>query len=72
MTAPPKIAALMMPEPSAALPARAAIERAANGESDHLRNAARYLGQVLDGTYRPEVPVFEMERLLRKAAPGTR
>ncbi len=49
-----------------AAPARAAIERAAISENDYLRNSARYLGRVLDGTYRPEEPVFEVDRLLRR------
>jgi arylsulfatase A-like enzyme len=48
---------------AAARPVRAAIERATKGENVNLRNSARYLGQVLDGTYRPENSVFEMGRL---------
>lgn len=51
-----------------AAPARAAIERQAQGDNSHLRSPARHLGRVLDGTYPPEEPVFETDRLLREAA----
>lgn len=54
-----------------ASPAREVIGRLAEGNSEYLRNSARYLVRVLDGTYRPEVPVFEMDRLLRQLAKPT-
>lgn len=54
-----------------AAPAREVIGRLAEGNSEYLRNSARYLARVLDGTYRPEVPVFEMDRLLRQLAKPT-
>lgn len=40
------------------------IELAANEEKlEYLRNAGRYLSAVLTGIYKPDYPVFEIERL---------
>ena len=56
----------------AARPARAAIERAATGKVDYLRNSGRYLGRVLDGTFRVDQPVYEMDRLMAGGVPGAK
>lgn len=44
----------------AALPT---IRRAATGENDYVRTAGRYLDAVLSGTYRPDLPIFEQDRM---------
>jgi arylsulfatase A-like enzyme len=49
----------------AATPAVAAITRASQHENLYLRSAARYLLVSLDGTYKPDYPVFELGRLLK-------
>ncbi|MBL8556756.1 MAG: sulfatase-like hydrolase/transferase [Phenylobacterium sp.] len=46
----------------AARPALPAIERAAVSAQPHIRNAGRYLSAVLNGTYRPDYAVFELNR----------
>lgn len=51
-----------------AAPARESIARLANRDDEYLRNSARYLLKVLDGTYRPEEPVFDMSRLLKQVS----
>ncbi|RJK93844.1 sulfatase-like hydrolase/transferase [Vallicoccus soli] len=43
---------------TAALPYRDVVARAAEHPDEYLRNAGRYLGFVLDGTYTPTSPVF--------------
>lgn len=51
-------------------PARAVlpvIRRAAISEQEYVRNAGRYLVAVLDGTYTPSTPIFDLERLMQRA-----
>jgi HEAT repeat protein len=43
-----------------------AIERAANGEQEHLRSAGRYLQAVLEGRYDPSFPVTDLEWLRKR------
>jgi arylsulfatase A-like enzyme len=50
-------------EARAALPS---IRRAATGENDYVRTAGRYLEAVLSGTYRPDLPIFEQDRMRQK------
>lgn len=57
--------------PTKPVAARPSLVRLAERDDEYLRNSARYLLRVIDGTYRPEEPVFEMERLLRKMAKPT-
>jgi arylsulfatase A-like enzyme len=46
------------------------IDLAANEEdAEYLRNAGRYLSAVLRGTYRPDYPVFQLDRQPPPAAP---
>jgi hypothetical protein len=49
----------------AARPALAAIDAAAEDDQEYLRNAGRYLSAVLHGTYRPDYPVFQFERMMQ-------
>ncbi|QGP79417.1 sulfatase-like hydrolase/transferase [Sphingobium sp. CAP-1] len=43
----------------------------ANDEEEELvRTAARYLIAVLNGTYKPSVPIFDMQRMIANAAKG--
>ncbi|WP_430443690.1 sulfatase-like hydrolase/transferase [Sphingorhabdus contaminans] len=54
-------------------PARAArgvIADAATSDQEYVRNAARYLVAVLDGTYTPAMPIFDLQRLLGRAGPN--
>lgn len=52
----------------AALPS---IQRAANGENNHVRSAGRYLVAVTTGSYDPARPLFENDRLLKQmGGPG--
>lgn len=52
----------------AARPALPSVRRAADSEQEYVRNAGRYLAAVLDGTYTPAMPVFDLERMMRRAA----
>ena len=48
--------------------AQATVKRAAESEQEYVRNAGRYLAAVLDGTYTPAMPIFDLERMMRRAA----
>ncbi|MCB2066560.1 MAG: sulfatase [Erythrobacter sp.] len=47
----------------AARPAMPALEQAANASDEYLPNAAKYLLQVLRGTYDPYHPIFDIEAM---------
>lgn len=47
-------------------PVRAAIAAAAEDEQEYVRNSGRYLLAVLDGSYVPAKPVFDLERMYRR------
>ena len=49
-----------------AKPARAAVARAAENHDEYLMNAGRYLGAVLDGTYQPSMPLFNMREFMSR------
>ena len=55
---------------TAALPALPSVQRAAESEQEYVRNAGRYLSATLTGTYTPSMPIFDLERMMRKMAPG--
>lgn len=48
--------------------AEASVQRAAESEQEYVRNAGRYLAAVLAGTYTPATPIFDLERMMRRAA----
>jgi arylsulfatase A-like enzyme len=50
-----------------AAPALPAVKRAADSEQEYVRNAGRYLAAVLEGRYTPAMPIFDLERLMRRA-----
>lgn len=49
-------------------PAREAVRRAAESDDEYLKDAGRYLGFVLDGTYTPASPVLDWEAFQRSYA----
>jgi arylsulfatase A-like enzyme len=54
-------------------PAKAAlsiVQKTAESEQEYVRNASRYLAAVLTGTYTPSTPIFDVERMMRRAAQG--
>lgn len=55
------------PAAAGALPV---IQQAAEREQEFVRNAARYLTVVLDGTYQPSMPIFDLERMMRRGTAG--
>jgi arylsulfatase A-like enzyme len=55
------------PAARAALPQ---IRTAAADDQEYVRNAGRYLSAVLDGSYTPATPVFDLERMRRAMAAG--
>ncbi|NBC35068.1 sulfatase-like hydrolase/transferase [Novosphingobium sp. FSY-8] len=54
----------------AARPATPVIAQAAQSNQEYVRNAARYLTSVLDGSYTPAKPIFDYERMMRRMAAG--
>lgn len=55
------------PAAAGALPV---IQQAAEREQEFVRNAARYLTAILNGTYQPSMPVFDLERMMRRGTAG--
>lgn len=55
------------PAAAGALPV---IQQAAEREQEFVRNAARYLTAVLNGTYQPSMPIFDLERMMRRGTAG--
>lgn len=50
-----------------ALPALPSVRRAAESEQEYVRSAGRYLGAILDGSYKPSMPIFDLEYMMRRA-----
>ena len=44
------------------------VQRAGESEQEYVRSAGRYLTAVLDGTYTPATPIFDLDRMMRQAA----
>lgn len=42
------------------------VLRAAEKDQEYVRNAGRYLKAVLEGTYSPSTPIFDLERMIQK------
>lgn len=47
-----------------------AVARAALSEQEYVRNAGRYLSAVLDGSYTPALPIFDLARMMSKGDKG--